>query len=55
MILIFSFGISHFLALNKTPPFAMKALYGQSVTLFGKTGLKENSVVMHFECADNAF
>ena len=25
------------------------------VTLFGKTGLNENSVVMHFECVDNAF
>ena len=25
------------------------------VTLFGKTGLNENCVVMHFECVDNAF
>ena len=25
------------------------------VTLFGKTELNENSVVMHFECVDNAF
>ena len=25
------------------------------VTLFGKTGLNENSIVMHFECVDNAF
>ena len=25
------------------------------VTLFGKTGLNENSVVMHFEYVDNAF
>ena len=25
------------------------------VTIFGKTGLNENSVVMHFECVDNAF
>ena len=25
------------------------------VTLFGKTGLNKNSVVMHFECVDNAF
>ena len=24
------------------------------VTLFGKTGLNENSVVMHFKCVDNA-
>ena len=23
------------------------------VTLFGKTGLNENSVVMHFKCVDN--
>ena len=26
-----------------------------NVPLFGKTGLNENSVVMHFECVDNAF
>ena len=25
------------------------------VTLLGRTGLSENSVVMHFECVDNAF
>ena len=25
------------------------------VTLFGKTRLNENSVLMHFECVDNAF
>ena len=25
------------------------------MTLFGKTGLNENSVVMHFECVDNGF
>ena len=24
------------------------------MTLFGKTGLNENSVVMHFKCIDNA-
>ena len=24
------------------------------MTLFGKTGLNENSVVMHFQCVDNA-
>ena len=26
----------------------------KNVTLFGKTGLNENSVVMHFECVGNA-
>ena len=31
-----------------------RGTHGIYVTLFGKTGLNENSVVMHFECVDNA-
>ena len=27
----------------------------RNVTLFGKTGLNKNSVVMHFQCIFNAF
>ena len=33
-------------------PIVHKSIY---VTLFGKTGLNKNSVVMHLECVDNAF
>ena len=32
-----------------------KGMVCTNVTLFGKTGLNENSVLMRFECVDNAF
>ena len=31
----------------------LKPAISQFVTLFGKTGLNKNSIVMHFKCIDN--
>ena len=46
---------SHWQCITSDPFILNSVKHYKIVTLFGKTGLNENSVVMHLECIDNAF